>query len=194
VKIVRRVVGVIVVLAVLTAVAKTEQGSTKKAQKVVQIGNSQVAIPNSTPRGIFAVTMAMFAKTAYLPSYQDCMMREARRLLTPTQAMQLMRLPAAEREQRGMGVLAKAQPHCYRPGQTLVNPNATHAQLTLIRAQTALTLKAEIAGSNLSQSKKSCAVAQINKMPDAVLIELANGTTAVKSAVVNRILRPCEGS
>ena len=59
-------------------------------------------------------------------------------------------------------------------------------------AQTAAGMKAGLVGSKLSPSEQTCADAQINHTPDSAFIEFAKGTSAVKTAVVNRILRPCE--
>jgi hypothetical protein len=168
----------------------TDNGASN-GQKVVNVGGRQVTIPNSTPKGVFAVTKALMAKTAYVPSYQRCILRQAEHLLTPAEAEELVHLPAAERERRGAEVFAKAIPHCAKPGQKIVDPNATAAELEPIRAQTAQSVKTILAEGRASPSKRACVSDQVNQMTDASLIELANGSLAVQTAILNELLKPC---
>ena len=75
---------------------------------------------------------------------------------------------------------------------TPFNPNATHAQFAVVRAQAVATVKAELVGAKLLKGEQSCFVARFSKIPDSALIEYANGSSAVKTAVFNRTVLPCE--
>ena len=120
-KTVLRVIGMMVVLSLIGGGLKRLTGGGSPT-KVVEVGNMEVTIPDSTPHGLLAVTKALLAQTAYVPSYQACLLRQAHRLLTPTAAKEYETLPTGKQQREESAFMEKVLPHCDRPGQTIINP------------------------------------------------------------------------
>jgi hypothetical protein len=191
VKLILRVLVAVLALLVIGGTIKGLVHDTPKREKIVRVGGRVLTIPTDTPKNVFAVTRAAMKQMGYLPWYQDCIIGQAERLLTPAEARRLMRAPKSKRNDAELTLILKAGPHCEEPGRATVNPNATPRQLSIIRFQSAETVRLLFAKEKLSSRFQTCASRQIRHATDAETLELANGSPAVQEAALLRLLKPC---
>ena len=100
--------------------------------KTGTVGGATVTIPGDA-EGFYGELEAILTQYPYQHWYVDCVMREAQKLLSPKEAEQLDDLPESEREQKSQEVAAKAGPSCEKSGRATIDPNASAAEIQLLR-------------------------------------------------------------
>jgi hypothetical protein len=153
-------------------------------------GEGTVSIPADV-HGLFGELEAVLDQYPYQHWYVNCVMGEARKLLSPKEAAELEGLSVAEREKKSQEVVAKAAPSCEKSGRPTIDPNASSQELQLLRASTVPTITrfAETNGMNPLQVR--CVQSLFKKLSDEKLIELRNGTDKAREGILVSVFRPC---
>lgn len=182
----------LVLPATVAALAVTVvAGCGGSSDQTVSVGDGQTITVSGDVHGFYGELEAILGQFPYQHWYVDCVVREAKKLLGPTDAEALEGLPESEREEKSTEVAAKAGPTCEKSGRPTIDPNASSKELALLRAGTvpAMTELAETHG--MSPVQVACVESLFKKLPDEQLIALRNGTEKVREGILVSVFKPC---
>ncbi len=183
-------VSVIVLLFVAGAIKRLVHDAPAR-QRAVLIAGREVSIPADTPRNVFAVTKAAMKELGFKSWYRNCVIGQAERLLTPTEAKALTGTLNPQKETLALNLAFKVQPNCEEPGREVVDASATPFQLSILKAMGAKTTRLEFAREGLGPRLQTCGADRIRHATDAQILELENGSISAQEAVVLKLVKPC---
>lgn len=153
-------------------------------------GGETVTIP-ADAEGFYGELEAILDQYPYQQWYVSCAMREAKKILSPKEAEELEDLPESEREQKSQEVAAKAGPPCEKSGRPTIDPNASSAEIQLLRVSSVPAI-AEFAETNgMNATQVACVQSLFKKLSDKQMIELRNGTSEVREGILVSVFKPC---
>ena len=186
--------GRLVVLAALGCLALGGcggPGNSTTTVKVVGVGPEEVTIPSDTDPGVLSVTRALLAQTGYENWYQQCIIGQAQRLLTPAEAKALAEEPEGARNRAGVKLFARASPACESSTRNIIRPDAKGQELAPIRTQTALSFETLFSGKEYVHSFGSCVGRQVEQTTDREMVELANSRGKEQEELLEELFAPC---
>jgi len=165
-------------------------GCGSSGDKAGTVGGGTVTIPGDA-KGFYGELEAILAQYPYQHWYVACVMREAKKFLSPKEAEELEDLPEAERQQKSQEVAAKAGPPCEESGRATIDPNATPEEIQLLRVSSVPAI-AEFAEANgMNSTQVACVQSLFKKLSDKQIVELRNGTDEVREGILVSVFKPC---
>ena len=145
---------------------------------------------------LFAEVEARYAETAYLPSYQRCVIREAEDQFPTEKLEELAELPRSEGLTAASEVLAPAEIECSkkRSGDRVIDPNASPQELVVTRDGRAEAIASGIIVSGEGSALARCVERQIKSLSDSKFIEFENASFADQATQLAQIAEPCLGA
>jgi hypothetical protein len=193
VKIVLRVIGAILLLSFLGAVGKNIAGGNSH-DPVIHLGKTAITIPGDTRPNVLAVTRALLEQTAYEPWYQHCVVQQAGKNMSRLEFEEFSNYSAEEKQRIGLRLMAEGVPACERErrGRDVVNPNASHSDLALLKWETAKSTKLLfLKDGKIKNSEARCFSRQLGQMTDAQTLTLANSQEKVQEAIFEELFAAC---
>jgi hypothetical protein len=144
----------------------------------------------------FAGAKAFLAETAYLPSYQRCVIREGERLATPAELRRIDGLPEEQSLKAGIDILEPATVKCKEDARgPIIDPQATSAELAPLKELSAQAFALGAVEGGATRAQADCLERRVNAMSDAEMIEFGNTTGArAQEKVVLPVLESCLGT
>lgn len=177
-------------LIVAALVGSTVAGCGGGSGKTGTVGGATVTIPGDA-EGFYGELEAILAQYPYQHWYVGCVMREARKLLSPKEAEELEGLREAERERKSQEVAAKAGPPCEKSGRPTIDPNASSEEIQLLRVSSVPAIAEFAAGNGMNSTQVACVQSLFKKLSDKQMIELRNGTDKVREGILVSVFKPC---
>lgn len=141
---------------------------------------------------LFAEIEASLAETAYLPSYQRCVIRKAEELVPPAKIRRLLELSPEQAGEAGFELILPAAVKCQEETKgPIVDPNATAAELAPIRDRSARAYGRVVLKEGATRTQARCVERAFNAMSNAELIEFANATTAAQEKQFLPAIKSC---
>ncbi|MBS1863962.1 MAG: hypothetical protein JSS68_19870 [Actinobacteria bacterium] len=154
------------------------------------VGGGTVTIPGDA-EGVYGELEAILDQYPYQRWYVDCVMREAKKFLDPREAEEMEAMPDAKREQKSQEVAAKAGPACEKSGRPTIDPNASSAEIQLLRVSSAPAIAEFAEGHGMSSIQVACVQSLFKKLSDKQMIELRNGTAKAREGILVSVFKPC---
>ena len=175
----------VLVAAVLVA------GCGGSSDQTLSVGNGQTVTVSGDVHGFYGELEAILDQFPYQHWYVACVVREAKQILGPKEAEELEELSVAERQQKTQKAAAEAEPACEKSDRPTIDPNASSAEIELLRVSSlpGITEFAETNG--MSSTQVACVRRFFEKLPDQKIIELRNGTEKVREGILVSVFRPC---
>jgi len=176
------------VLAAAVLVAGCGGGS---SDQTLSVGNGETITVAGDVHGFYGELEAILGQFPYQHWYVACVVREAKKILSPEEAEELADLPEAERQEKTQQTVTKAQPGCEKTARPTVDPNASSKEIALLRTSSLPGIVGLAETNGMSSSQVECVEAFFAKLPDKKIIELRNGTDKVREGILVSVFRPC---
>jgi hypothetical protein len=182
------------ILSLLSAVliaAVVVAGCGGSGDQTLSVGSSETITVSGDVHGFYGELEAILDQFPYQHWYVACVVREAKKILGPKEAEELEEVPEAERQKKAQKAAAEAEPACEKTDRATIDPNASGAEIELLRVSSlpGITEFAETNG--MSSTQVECVESFFAKLPDEKIIELRNGTDKVREGILVSVFRPC---
>jgi hypothetical protein len=184
-------VRIALLLAAVLAAAVLVAGCGGSSDQTLSVGEGQTITVSGDVHGFYGELEAILDQFPYQHWYVACVVREAKNILGPKEAEELEDLPEAERQKKAQKAAAEAGPACEKTDRPTIDPNASSAEIELLRVNSipGITEFAETNG--MSSTQVECVESFFAKLPDEKIIELRNGTEKVREGILVSVFRPC---
>ena len=177
--------------AVLAAAALVAGCGGGSSGQTLSVGSEQTITVSGDVHGFYGELEAILDQFPYQRWYVDCVVREAKRILSPKEAEELEGQPEAERQKKTQSVVIEAQPGCEKTSRPTIDPNATSKEIGLLRASSVPGITGLAETNGMSSTQVDCVQTFFEKLPDKKIIELRNGTDKVREGILVSVFRPC---
>jgi hypothetical protein len=137
----------------------------------------------------------MLARTAYLPSYQRCVIRKSEQLITPAHLESFDSLPEGRRLGVATRILEPATLKCKEEARgQIVDTHATSEELAPIRDLTAKEFAIAFVEAGATNAQAHCFAQGMRDLSNGELIELANAaSTKAQEKQLQALVNTCIG-
>jgi len=184
---------ILALIAVLAAAVLAGCGG-GSGDTTARLGKETITVPSDT-HGVYAELEAILDQLPYRPWYTKCVVGEVEKVLDPAEAEELAELPEAEREEKAMQITSQAGPACEAKHHgPVIDANASTKELDLLRAGYVTSMKAVAESNGASPTQTACIESGFEKLPEKELIEIGNGSKAVREGILLSVFKPCASS
>jgi hypothetical protein len=181
----------VLLLCASLAVTALLAGCGGSSDQTLSVGEGQTITVSGDVHGFYGELREILDQFPYQRWYVHCVVGEARKILGPKGAKELEELPQGERQKKAQQTAGEAEPACEKSHRPTVDPNASAAEIELLRTSSIPGI-AEFAEANgMSSTQVECVQALFKKLPDQKIIELRNGTDKVREGILVSVFRPC---
>jgi hypothetical protein len=182
------------ILSLLSAVliaAVLVAGCGGSSDQTLSVGSGETITVSGDVHGFYGELEAILDQFPYQHWYVACVVREAKKILGPKEAEELEELPEAERQKKAQKAAAEAEPACEKTDRPTIDPNASGAEIELLRVSSlpGITEFAETNG--MSSTQVECVESFFAKLPNEKVVEHRNGTDKVREGILVSVFRPC---
>ena len=161
------------------------------SDQMLSVGSEGTITVSGDVHGFYGELQAILDQFPYQHWYVACVVREAKKILSPKEAEELEGLPEAERQKKTQSVLTQAQPSCEKTARPTIDPNASSKEIGLLRTSTLPSITALAETNGMSPTQVACVQTFFEKLPDKKIIELRNSTDKVREGILVSVFRPC---
>jgi hypothetical protein len=166
-------------------------GCGSSSDQTLSVGNGQQITVSGEVHGFYAELEEILDQFPYQHWYVACVIGEAKKILGPTEAEELEELPEDERRQKAQKAITEAEPACEKTGRPTIDPNASSAEIELLRASSIPGIIEFAETNGMSSTQVACVQSFFSKLPDRKIIELRNGTDKAREGILVSVFRPC---
>jgi hypothetical protein len=175
--------------AVLAAILVAGCGGS--SDQTLSVGSEQTITVSGDVHGFYGELEAILDQFPYQHWYVACVVREAKKILSPKEAKELEGLPEAERQKKTQSVVTEAQPGCEKTARPTIDPNASSKEIGLLRTSSLPGITALAETNGMSSTQVACVQTFFEKLPDKKIIELRNSTDKLREGILVSVFRPC---
>jgi hypothetical protein len=161
------------------------------SDQTLSVGSEGTITVSGDVHGFYGELEAILDQFPYQRWYVACVVREAKKILSPKEAEELEGLPEAERQEKTQSVVTEAQPGCEKTARPTIDPNASSKEIGLLRASSTPGITGLAESNGMSSTQVACVQSFFEKLPDKKIIELRNGTDKVREGILVSVFRPC---
>lgn len=184
-------VRICLLLGAVLAAAILFAGCGGSSDQTLSVGSEGTITVSGDVHGFYGELEAILDQFPYQHWYVACVVREAKKILSPNEAVELEGLPEAERQEKTQSVVTEAQPGCEKTARPAIDPNASSKEIGLLRANSVPGITSLAETNGMSSTQVACVQSFFEKLPDQKIIELRNGTDKVREGILVSVFRPC---
>lgn len=185
----RTTLGLLICLIITTFVISACGGS---GDKVATVGTSEVTISEDTPTDTFYEKFrALIDQGPYLPWYTSCLEKEAKKIISPAEANELESASEDERAKRLSAAFISASEACDSNGRRYIDPNASEAELEVVRSSEVVGVGAMLKVHGASDKVASCMEELVGAVPTKELLVLLEGKQSERERFFERLGAQC---
>jgi hypothetical protein len=177
--------------AVLAAAVLVTGCGGGSSDQTLSVGNGETITVSGDVHGFYGELETILDQFPYQHWYVACVVREAKKILSPKEAEELEGSSESERQEKTQKVVIEAQPACERTQRPTVDPNASSKEIELLRASSAPGIVGLAEANGMSATQVECVESFFAKLPAQKVIELRNGTDKVREGILVSVFKPC---
>lgn len=186
----RKILGLFLCLLTTILVVSACGGS---GDKVATVGTSEITVSEDTPTDTFYEKFrALAEKSPYLPWFNACLEREAKKIITPAEVEAIEADPGAEETKRFTVAFTTASEICEGMGKRYIDPNASDAELEVLRSSEVVGIGKLMRAEGIPDQLVGCMEDLVGAIPTKELLRLIEGTPSEKERFFERLGAHCE--